>query len=45
VFEPDRAQWDAYVGEISAVLGEAAVVKRHDLPDREWIEVVRLGRD
>ena len=43
VFEPDRAQWDAYVREISAVLGEAAVVERHDLPDREWIEVVELS--
>jgi len=42
VFEPDRAQWDAYVRGISAVLGEAAVVERHDLPDREWIEVVEL---
>ena len=42
VFEPDRAQWDAYVREISASVGEAAAVERHDLPDGEWIEVVEF---
>jgi len=42
VFEPDRARWEAYVREVSESVGEAAVVERHDLPDREWIEVVRF---
>jgi len=43
VFEPDREELDAYVRRVSVVLGEPGVVERHDLPDGEWIEVVRLG--
>jgi len=43
VFEPDRARWEAYVREVSESLGQAAAVERHDLPDREWIEVVKLS--
>lgn len=45
VLEPDRAQWEAYVQEVSASVGAAAEWKRHDLPDREWIEVVKLSAD
>ena len=43
VFEPERAEWEAYVREFSDVLGQPAVSERHDLPDAEWIEVVRIG--
>ena len=42
VFEPDRDDLDAYVREVAEVLGEPGVVERHDLPDGEWIEVVRF---
>lgn len=45
VFKPDRARWEAYVREMSKSLGEAAQLERHDLPDREWIEVARFGRE
>jgi hypothetical protein len=43
VFEPERAKWEAYVWEFSKVLGEPVVPERHDLPDAEWIEVIRVG--
>lgn len=43
VFEPSREELDAYVSRVAEVLGEPGVVVRHDLPDAEWIEVVRLG--
>ena len=44
VFEPGREELEAYMRRVSEVLGEPGVVERHDLPDGEWIEVVRLGR-
>ncbi len=43
VFEPDRDDLAVYVRQMAEVLGEPGVVERHDLPDGEWIEVVRLG--
>jgi len=43
VFEPDRGQLDAYVRKVSTALGEPGVIRRHELPDGEWIEVVEFG--
>jgi len=43
VFEPERERLDAYVGQVSAAVGELGTVRRHELPDGEWIEVVRFG--
>jgi hypothetical protein len=43
VFEPDRADWEAYVTRLSDALGASPEVVRYDLPDAEWIEVVRIG--
>jgi hypothetical protein len=44
VFEPGREELDAYVSRVAGVLGEPGVIVRHDLPDGEWIEVVKLLR-
>jgi hypothetical protein len=44
VFEPARGELDAYVRRVSEALGEPGMIERHDLPDGEWIEVVRLRR-
>jgi hypothetical protein len=43
VFEPERSDWETYVQEWSVALGEVAERERYELPDAEWIEVVRLG--
>ncbi len=42
VFEPRRAELDDYLRRVSESVGGRAVVKRHDLPDAEWIEIVEL---
>lgn len=41
IFEPDSAAWAAYAGSVGEALGEAVSAQRHELPDGEWIEVVR----
>jgi hypothetical protein len=41
VFEPERKRREAYVGVISGRLGGKGTVTRHELPDGEWIEIVR----
>jgi hypothetical protein len=43
VFEPDREQLDAYVRHVSDALGEPGIIRRHELPYGEWIEVVKFG--
>ena len=42
VFEPRPAELDDYVRRVSEFVGGPPVVKRHELPDGEWIEIVEL---
>jgi hypothetical protein len=43
VYEPAREELDAYLHRLTPAVETAPLVRRHELPDGEWIEIYAIG--